>query len=272
MIRFCLRALFAVSILFLTAAVLTKSLPLPGTIPILMYHSIGSKEDAEERKHFVSQSSFSAQMAFLKLFGFRVISLDTYRLIQTGEMKPRGREIVITFDDGNETFMQEAWPILRRYEFPAAIFTVSESLKRQINGSMTAEDFKELLQSGMITVGSNTKTHPMLPEITDEAQLMEEVKGSKRDLEALLKTKVKYFSYPNGDLNARSLQAVRDSGYQLAFTTSHHKLGHLQETPYSITRLQITRNSDNPIVYWAKVIGLYQTHKHYWQKFKAWTR
>ncbi len=79
-----------------------------------------------------------------------------------------------------------------------------------------------------------------------------------------------YFSYPNGDINDHAIQMVRDSGYHLAFTTSHHKLGSLEETPFSITRLNITRSSDNPIIFWTKVTGLYQTHKYYWQKLKAW--
>ncbi len=272
MIRFFTNLFLTALVLLLGAAVLTKSLPLPGTIPILMYHSIGSRDDAKERKHFVSRESFNSQMRFLKIFGFRVISLDAYDRILRGEQKPQGREIVITFDDGNETFMQEAWPVLRKYNFPAAIFTVSESLKRQVNGSMTQEDFKELLQSGLIIIGSNTKTHPALPEIGDLDQLTNEIKGSKEDLEAELKTKVKYFSYPNGDIGDRAPQTVRDSGYHLAFTTSYHKLGRLMETPFSTTRLQITRRSDNPVVFWAKVIGLYQTHKAYWHKLKIWIR
>lgn len=270
MSRFIFKLFFGVLILSLALAVLTKSLPLPGTIPILMYHSIGSRGDAKERKHFVSRESFRAQMAFLHFFDFRVISMETYRRILKNEQKSSGREIVITFDDGNETFMQEAWPVLRKYSYPVTIFVVSESFKRQVNGSMPPEDFKELLASGLVTVGSNTKTHPALPEVEFEERLTDEVKGSKQDLEEALKTKVDFFSYPNGDLEPRALQAVRDSGYALAFTTSHHKLGRLQETPFSITRLNISRSSDNPIIFWAKVTGLYQTHKQYWQKLKNW--
>lgn len=270
MIRFLLKTFFAFVILVLVGAVLTNSLPVPGTIPVLMYHSIGSRGDAKERKHFVSRESFSAQMAFLHFFSFRVISMDTYARIQRGEMKSKGREIVITFDDANETFMQEAWPVLRRYSYPVTVFAVSESVKRQVNGSMTAEDFKELLDSERVTVGSNTKTHPALPEVESAEQLLEEVRGSKQDLEAELKTKINYFSYPNGDLDDRALKAVHDSGYQLGFTTSYHKLGHLRETPFSITRLNISQSSDNPVIFWAKITGVYQTHKFYWQKLKNW--
>lgn len=264
--------LFGFIVLSLAAAVLTTSLPLPGTIPVLMYHSVGSKDDAKERKHFVSRESFGAQMAFLRLFSFRVISMDQYARILKGEQKSRGREIVITFDDANETFMQEVWPVLRKYAYPVTLFTVSESLKRQMNGSMTPEDFKEVLSSERVTVGANSKTHPALDEIEDEAQLLDEVKGSKEDLEKELKVKVNYFSYPNGDLDARALKAVSDSGYRLGFTTSYHKLRRLEETPFSLTRLNITRSSDNPLIFWTKVTGIYQTHKAYWQKLKNFIR
>lgn len=267
MIKFLLRLVFFCGIFFLLGLVITKSLPLPGTIPILMYHSIGSKQEAKDQKYFVSRESFEAQMHFLKLFGYRVISIDEYAKIVLGEQPAKGREILITFDDANKTFSKEAWPILQRYGFPVALFLVSESVKQQVNNSMTESEIKEILMSGRVRLGSNSKTHPSLPEMT-ETQMGQEIAISKKDLEALFAMPIRYFSYPNGDLDGRSISIVKNSGYRLGFTTSYHKLEDLQETPYSITRLNISQSSDNPIVFWVKVTGIYQLHKSFWHRLK----
>lgn len=255
--------------LVLFMAVASKTLPPRGVIPVLAYHSIGTREDAKELKNFVSRQSFTYQMAFLYYFGFRVISLSEYEQILLGQKKPLGREVVITFDDANQTFEQEAFPILKQYAFPAALFVVSESMKRQINGSLSFEAMEDLLKSGLITLGSGSRTHAMIPSLTKK-KLRSEVNGSKADLEKIFRTPVHYFAYPNGDLDVQSISVIKDAGYHLAFTTSHHKLNGVQETPFSITRLQMSRSSDNPLVFWVKVTGLYQIHKEKWEKFKTW--
>ena len=267
MIKFFLKSLLIFALLSLIFAVLTKTLPLPGTIPVLMYHSIGSREDAKERKNFVDRKSFSAQMFFLKIFGYRVISMEEFYRIQTRQQLPRGREVVLTFDDANQTFSQEAWPILRQYGFPVTLFVVSESMKQQINDSLFPEDIQDYLKTGLLTLGSASKTHPDLTLVKDK-QREEEIWGSKQDLESMMKSPIHYFSYPYGELDADVLRMVKKVRYRLAFTTSYHKLKGLEENPYALTRLNITRSSDNPIVFWVKISGLFQTHKFYWAKLK----
>lgn len=267
--KFFIRVFFSTLILALVFAVMSKTLPPRGVIPVLAYHSIGTRQDSRELKNFVSRQSFSWQMAFLNYFGYRVISMKDYEAIIKGDQKPRGREIVLTFDDANQTFEQEVYPVLKRYSFPAALFVVSESMKRQINASLSEESLKEILESGLITLGSASKTHPFFPALT-YGQLQSETQDSKKDLEQMSGKEVHYFAYPNGDLNARAVAAVKKAGYQLAFTTSHHKLKGLQESPYALTRLKISRSADHFLIYWVKVTGVYQIHKAKWQQIKSW--
>lgn len=267
--KFFFRVFFAVFFLLLIVAVSSKTLPPRGVIPVLAYHSIGTKEDSKELKNFVSRGSFALQMAYLYYFGYKVITPAEYEKIIRGEVKPRGREILLTFDDANQTFDQEVFPVLKQYNFPVLLFVISESMKQGINASMPQEALQELLDSGLITLGSGSKTHPLLSALT-ESQMRDEVAGSKEDLEKMFKTPILYFAYPNGDIDPYSITVLKSSGYRLAFTTSHHKLAALGETPYTLTRLKITRSSDNPIVFWVKATGLYQIHKENWQKLKAW--
>lgn len=247
-------------ILFLAGWAAFKVFPLPGHIPVLMYHFVGNEKDAEEMKNFVSRESLSLHMKRIRDWGFHVISVEELEKIKKGELKPRGREIAITFDDGNYTFAREALPILKDYQYPVTLFVVSESIKNQSNGSMSEPVIKELLNYPWIRIGSHSKTHPVLSELSED-RLRDELAGAKKDLEQMFQVSVPYFAYPSGDLSQTVRTLVEESGYRLAFTTSPKKLKHLEEDVYSVTRVKISRTSDNPIAFWVKLSGIYQFFK-----------
>ncbi len=254
-------------ILLLIFSVAFAVLPLPGTVPVLMYHFIDTPERARDEKNVVSRGSFAFQMAFLRFFGYHVISIDEYYEIKTGQRKPRGRELVVTFDDGNVTFETNAYPILTKYLFPVTLFVVSESVRQEVNGSMSASTLKKMLGTGWITVGSHSKTHPSLSTMTNE-QIEEELAGSKQDLEEMLGIPIRYLSYPNGDLDERVVKIAEKAGYRLAFTTAYKKLKGLPEGPFTLGRIKISRTSDNPFVFWSKISGIYHVFKRERYHFK----
>ena len=66
------------------AFILFWALPLPGDIPVLMYHFVGTELDAKMEKNYVSEKGFERQMAFLHRFGYRMISMQDYEAIRKG--------------------------------------------------------------------------------------------------------------------------------------------------------------------------------------------
>lgn len=234
--------------------------PLPGNTPVLMYHFVGSKADADWSKNYVSRESFEVQMKFLERFGYRVISLDEYYQALNGARRPHSREVLLTFDDGNMTFESDAFPVLKRHKFPATIFLVSENLKTGNAGSMTTDDVRPMLSSGLITIGSHSKTHPLLSKIEPD-KILDELVGSKSDLEAMFGVPVYYLAYPGGDVNAKILELTREAGYRLAFTTAGKKVKGLPEGAYTLPRIKISRSADNLFVFWVKISGLYEYFK-----------
>ena len=235
-------------------------LPFPGTIPVLMYHFIGTPEDARSQKNNVTREGFEHQMAFLHRFGYRVLSMKEYDEILMGHRKPRGREILITFDDGSPSFEKGAFPSLQRYRQPCTLFLISESVKKNLPASMSEEVVRKLLASGLITIGSHSKTHPFLSQMTDE-QIEDEVAGSKKDLEAMFGVPIDSLAYPLGDFDARVMNAAQKSGYHFAFTTSSKKLKGHKPNLFNLTREKISYSADNPVVFWFKISGLYQFFK-----------
>lgn len=250
-----------IAFLFVVMAVLIlvsfALLPLPGTIPVLMYHFIDTPERAAQEKNVVSRQSFEKQVKFLHRFGYRVLSMQAYEDIRAGRRKSQGREVVLTFDDGNYTVAEQAIPVLKPYEMPVTLFLISAALEDGRNGSMKKETALELAQYPWITMESHSRTHPFLSSLSDD-QLKAELSGSKQDLEELLHRPIDYIAYPSGDLDARVLTATQNAGYKLAFTTSAKKLKGLPETGFSITRVKISRTSDCLALYWIKVSGIYE--------------
>ena len=81
-------------------------------------------------------------------------------------------------------------------------------------------DWKALrrLDPSIITIGSHTLTHPILPGVP-AAELEAEVRDSRRQLERSLERPVDSFAYPNGDLDAAADACVRRH-YRVALRAS----------------------------------------------------
>ena len=251
---------FLLSVALVLLVVAFAVLPLPGHAQVLMYHFIDTAERSAVEKNVVSLESFKRQMNFLDGFGYNVISMDEFYKNKTGQRKPGWKEIVITFDDANYTFKDQAFPVLEKYGFSATVFAVSGNVRREIHGSMTEDDLKELGRFDLVTIGSHSKTHPLLSKLSN-AEIEEELAGSKRELEKMFGVPVYYLAYPSGDIDRRVLDEAERVGYRLAFTTSYKKLKGLPKGDYSLDRVKITRTSDLLPAYWFKISGIYDGFK-----------
>ncbi len=242
-------------LVILTAgAALFYFLPPKGYLPILMYHFVVPKDRVGPTSLDVSVEHFDQQMWFLRTFGFRPISIDEFYEIKIGKTKPKGKEVLVTFDDGNETYLQYALPVMERYQIPSVNFLVWDSLVKKEHGSMSLEDAKRFASNPLITFGSHTLSHPNLTEITAE-QAETEIVNSKRNLEQALGKPMNYFTYPLGFFNDQIVEFVQEAGYRLAFTTSRKRLQGKQETLYSVTRTKV-HPKHNLFFFWAYLAGL----------------
>jgi peptidoglycan/xylan/chitin deacetylase (PgdA/CDA1 family) len=64
------------------------------------------------------------------------------------------------------------------------------------------------LDPSIVTVGSHSMTHPILPRLS-APEIETELRDSRRMLEAKLGRPAEFFSYPNGDVDWRTLDAAR---------------------------------------------------------------
>jgi peptidoglycan/xylan/chitin deacetylase (PgdA/CDA1 family) len=77
---------------------------------------------------------------------------------------------------------------------------------------------RRLAASGIVEIGGHTETHPVLAELSPDAQ-SGEIAGAKAALEKFTGRRVESFAYPYGGRNeydASAVEAVRRAGYHRA--------------------------------------------------------
>jgi peptidoglycan/xylan/chitin deacetylase (PgdA/CDA1 family) len=143
-----------------------------------------------------------------------------------------GKTLVVTFDDAYGSVVRLGFPILAELGLPATVFAPTayigtgrpmawEGIDRWHQTAHEAElvpcswrDLRMLVDAGW-EVGSHTRTHPRLPDLSD-AELDIELRGSRRDCEQHLGVPCRSIAYPYGAVSPRVADAVADAGYLFA--------------------------------------------------------
>jgi biofilm PGA synthesis lipoprotein PgaB len=161
----------AVGAVLLLASLLGMSVAQAEEIPqffSLCYHNI---EDDTPDQHFVGVTTrrFVEQLSWLQRNGFHAVSVDDI-LAARGDRKPLpDKSVLITFDDGYESFYTRAFPILKAFNIPVvlamegnwaaethtgAVDYAGEAASREL--FMTWAEVREVVASGLVEVASHT--------------------------------------------------------------------------------------------------------------------
>lgn len=207
------------------------------SIPVLMYHSIDYEKGNELR---IPKEKFKEQMSLLKEKGYTTLTLDElYEFFVNNKPIPE-KSIVITFDDGYVDNYNNAYPILKEFNFNAVIFVITDNVDK-IKNYLTSDQIVELTNNG-IEVQSHTVSHERLSTLNYNKQL-ETLKNSKEFLENLLDKQISYIAYPYGNWNDSTIKAVRESNYKMAFTTSG-TWSDKSDGIYTLDRVYVSNNFD----------------------------
>jgi peptidoglycan/xylan/chitin deacetylase (PgdA/CDA1 family) len=209
-----------------------------------MYHVIGERDESPER-FVVPIGTFERQMAWLGRLRFNVLRLeDAVERLFGGEPLPP-RALCLTFDDGTRDMRTLALPVLERHGFPATAFVVTRKMGSQIDWTerpgiaqrqiLTWEEALQL--EPLVSLAPHTRTHTSLPTL-DDAALVDEVRGSREDVEAHTGRRQGIFAYPYGHFDERVAGAVADAGYVAALSVKHG-LSDVSTPRYELKRFEI---------------------------------
>ena len=190
------------------------------TVPILSYHKFSeSKAD----KMTVTASAFEEQMKFLMDRGYRVITLDQLFDFLDYKIQIPRKSVVITIDDGWRSTYSIAFPILKKYRYPATLFIYSDLITGR-KKTLDWDLINEMAGNG-IDIQCHTKSHRSLTSPAEKESFRQYYDAIEQELLDAAKTikvktnkEVKYLAYPFGDTNHLVIALLKRQGYRGGLT------------------------------------------------------
>ena len=229
-------------------------------IPVLLYHSISNDNSPMS----LNINFFENQMKYLKNNGFQTVDFN--------EIDPNlksKKQIIITFDDGYKDILNNALPILKKYNFKATSFFVTNLIgknnswdikkksyiKKEI---MSPSDILQWISSGM-HIGSHSHNHVDLTKISEE-KLLYELEFSKKFLEDKFDNKNNIFCYPYGKVN-ENVHYHTKKFYSKAVTTNRSRYSLKRHNTHLIPRIDMGKNFSSFKLY-LKLETIYEDIKY----------
>lgn len=187
-------------------------------IVFLMYHELELpgrtlvQSEPGYVRYILKLGTFRGQMEWLKNSGFRGLSVnDALRY-------PPEPGVCITFDDGCETDLLAAAPILREFGFNATFYLTAGFLGTP--GYLRADQVRELDALGF-EIGCHSMTHPYLSDLSD-TELKREIVDAKLQIEQIVGHPIEHFSCPGGRFDHRTLETARRAGFRTVANSRFH--------------------------------------------------
>lgn len=202
-------------------------------VPVLMYHAV-SDNMWGINELFVSPSDMEEQLKYLVDNGYDPIWFEDLAYIESYD-KP----VILTFDDGYDDNYTELFPLLQEYNVKATIFVIGNA--PGTSHKMTAEQIKELSDSGLISIQSHGYTHHDM-NVMDEETLEYELGETWRVLTRITGKIPSVLCYPTGRYSDTTLEvAQRYYNFGLKMNGG---LYNTSDDPYLVNRYYIARYTD----------------------------
>ena len=227
-------------------------------IPVLLYHSISDDNSMMS----LNVNIFENHIKYLKKNGYTSINFN--EIDQSAK-----KQIIITFDDGYKDVLLNALPILKKYDFKATCFFVTNLIGKDnswdINKknfskkeTMNFNDINNWISSGM-HIGSHSHNHLDLTKIS-EKKLLNELDFSKKILEDKFDIVSDIFCYPYGKVN-QNVYYLTKKIYNKAVTTNRSRYDLKKHNSHLIPRIDMGKNFSSLKLY-LKLETIYEDIKY----------
>ncbi len=138
-------------------------------LTIIGYHEITDRKDALIPSYAVTSQQFSEHLDWLKNNGYHFINVDQLIKAHEGKYSLPSKPVLLTVDDGYQSFYQNAYPIIRAKKVPVVLAVVGswlepkESQKVDFGGEAISRDkilswkeLKEMQNSGLVEIASHS--------------------------------------------------------------------------------------------------------------------
>jgi len=129
-------------------------------LTVLTYHDIVA--DPGEDAYSVSRSTFVAQLDYLQRHGYQPVTLSLLDKVMQKQASLPNKAILLSFDDGLESYYQFVAPLLEIYHYPSVLSVVTgwvdgKNIPPEYNGKLIQwQQLRELSQSPLIEIISHS--------------------------------------------------------------------------------------------------------------------
>lgn len=177
---------------------------------VLMYHDVYRENTAESGFQTIGSLNYKLR---LDQFESQLIIIRTL-IDRNPELNC---DILFTFDDGGESAYSLVGPLLKKYGFRGWFFITTSMIGKA--GFCSEDRIKELYEDGHI-IGSHNHTHRSTTKGCTSESIIDEWKRSSEIIEKIIGVKPFCASLPNGFLDSKIGEAVKEAGFKRVFTSS----------------------------------------------------
>jgi peptidoglycan/xylan/chitin deacetylase (PgdA/CDA1 family) len=181
---------------------------------VLLYHRFAEPGSPSTN---VSLEQFEAHLAALTGGGYQVLPLPEILAARRAGRTLAPRTVAITIDDANLSAYRQAWPRLRQAGLPFTLFLTTGMIDDGAPGTMSWDQVRELLDSGLVSIGNHTRRHDNLLAL-GPAAARAEITAAQESIIRELGVTPRLFAYPYG-LHAPWLRdLLGELGFEAAFS------------------------------------------------------
>jgi peptidoglycan/xylan/chitin deacetylase (PgdA/CDA1 family) len=190
---------------------------------VLVYHAVGEHPASLPSGFAMTPAAFAAHVDCVLDSGWTVVGLERIVARLESGLPPEPDTLAITFDDGYAGWIEHVARPLAERRLPATFFVAAGLVDRSFAhgpvrmDAISRSDLAEIARMPGFEVGSHGMTHTSLPGLAEET-LATELAGSRRALEDLCQSPVRWLAYPFGAFDSPVQEAARRAGYRDAFT------------------------------------------------------
>lgn len=209
-------------------------------VVILTYHDVvDTIEDDPKKTVNISTEKFENQIKWLSKHGYKTLSMEEFYEWKVNNKKIPRKSILITFDDGWNSFYTKAMPILEKYNMKSSVFIIwkySESKQNEEEQIyMTLDQIKDVNENhhDMKILSHSYDLH--IKEYADnkDYQLYDsDIKKVNK-----IQSGIEFYAYPYGKRNENYIKALKDNNYKMAFTFGPYDYVDKEDDNYQIPRL-----------------------------------
>lgn len=210
---------------------------------VLMYHEFRESSDWDRTKPspisvaqqyqdalptvlFSYLDNFKAQMEYLKVGGYYILTLQEVKDFYEKGIELPEKSVLLTFDDAFQSVYQYAYPILKEHQFHAVCFVVLGWLSQEAQpfdpsqSTVMSKSELESMRDVFEFANHTSALHMRHQDGTTEMQA-----ASLQELKEDLAECGEYvdvpdvFAYPFGIYDSNDVKRLAESGMQYAFTT-----------------------------------------------------